>query len=131
MTRLPFLLLACALPLGACESVADPAPEAPASGLAAPTWEMAGPGGTFSLADSEGRAVVLQFGPAEDEAWVALDEAFADLDAAGALVVAAITDGDPGALRLPFATVADPNAEVALTYGYTGRPLVVVIDAEG
>ncbi|MEL6616983.1 MAG: hypothetical protein AAFQ43_14670, partial [Bacteroidota bacterium] len=26
---------------------------------------------------------------------------------------------------------ADPNAEVALTYGYTGRPQVDVIDAEG
>jgi hypothetical protein len=92
---------------------------------------MAGPGGTFSLADAAGRAVVLQFGPAAPEAWAALSDAHADLDAAGALVVGAVTDGSVGSLRLPFATVADPKGVVAETYGYTGAPLVVVIDAEG
>lgn len=92
---------------------------------------MKGPGGTFSLADAEGRAVVLQFGPADSDAWVALEEAHADLEAAGALVVGAVTEGSAASLRLPFAMVSDPDGEVAISYGFTGRPLVVVIDAEG
>ncbi len=106
-----------------------PAPETPASGLAAPTWEMSGPGGTFSLADAAGRAVVLQFGPSEPGGWAALESAHLDLEAAGALVVGAVTDG--GTVQLPFATVSDPGAEIADRYGYAGRPLVVVIDADG
>ena len=135
MTRPALLLTVAALALSAC------ADEPPAEGggedlgaemgLAAPTWSMTGPGGEFSLADAAGRAVVLQFGPADAEVWAALQNAHLDLEAAGALVVGAVTDGSPSALRLPFAAVADSGAVVAETYGYTGQPLVVVIDADG
>ena len=135
MTRLAPLLLAFALPLAACGggSAPEAGPEAAPTqeAFAAPSWEMDGPGGAFSLADAEGRAVVLQFAAAAPEAWGPLAEAHADLDAAGALVVGAVTEGAPGALRLPFATVADADGAVAASYGYTGAPLVVVIDAEG
>ncbi|OZC02849.1 redoxin domain-containing protein [Rubricoccus marinus] len=132
MTRSGFLLLASlSLPLAACTDADTPTPEASASGLAAPTWVMTGPGGTFSLADAAGRPVVLQFGPSDDGTWDGLREAHLDLEAAGALVVGAVTDEHVGSLRLPFATVADPGAEIAELYGYAGRPLVVVIDAEG
>lgn len=92
---------------------------------------MKGPGGTFSLADAKGRPVILQFGPANAEVWAALEDAHLDLEAAGALVVGAVTEGSPSSLRLPFATVADSGAVVASSYGYTGKPLVVVIDADG
>ena len=118
------------LPLAGCAEQ-EAASDAPASGLAAPTWEMTGPGGEFSLADAAGRPVVLQFGTDDPETWRALEEAHLDLEAAGAIVVGAVTEGSPVGLHLPFATVADPDAAVAETYGYTGRPLVVVIDAEG
>lgn len=126
----PLLPLVVLLAVSAC-GVEPEAPAAPASGLAAPTWVMTGPGGQFSLADAAGRPVVLQFGPAEAEAWNALEEAHADLEAAGALVVGAVTEGSPSSVRLPFAAVSDPEGVVAETYGYTGTPLVVVIDAEG
>lgn len=92
---------------------------------------MTGPGGQFSLADAAGRPVVLQFGPADEAAWEALEEAHEDLQAAGALVVGAVTEGSPSSLRLPFAAVSDSGAVVARSYGYDGQPLVVVIDAEG
>lgn len=126
----PALLIACLLPIAACEQEPSPQP-APPVGLEAPSWTLSGPGGTFSLADAAGRPVVLQFGPSAPEAWTALEAAHEDLEAAGALVVGAVVEGAPTALRLPFATVSDSGAVVAERYGYTGTPLVVVIDAEG
>ena len=101
------------------------------TGLAAPSWSMTGPGGAFSLADAAGRPVVLQFGSSAPGAWSALEQAHPDLEAAGALVVGAVTEGALSALRLPFATVSDSGAAVASIYGYSGQPLVVVIDANG
>ena len=134
MTRPGLLLTLAALALAACadEPPAERVEEVGAEmGLAAPTWSMTGPGGTFSLADASGRAVVLQFGPSEAGVWTALRDAHLDLEAAGALVVGAVTNGSPTSLQLPFAAVSDSGGVVAETYGYTGQPLVVVIDADG
>lgn len=116
--------------LAACGET-PPEPIAAATGLAAPAWVMTGPGGEFSLEDASGRPVVLQFGAADADAWAALEAAQPDLEAAGALVVGAVTEGALSSLRLPFAAVADSGGVIAQTYGYIGQPLVVVIDAEG
>jgi len=96
----------------------------------APDVSFDGPRGTFRLADERGRPVVLQFAPADSvEAWAVLAEAYAHLEAVGALVVGVATSGD--APESPFDVGRDPGAEAAEAFGYDGRPLAVVVDAGG
>ncbi len=96
----------------------------------APDVAFDSPDGPFRLADERGRPVVLQFAPADSvEAWAVLAEAYAQLEAVGALVVGVATSGD--APESPFAVGLDPGAQAAEAFGYDGRPLAVVVDAGG
>ncbi len=135
----PARLLAVALSLGALSFVAvgvafrpDAAPAMPAveAPTPAPDVTIAGARGPFRLADARGRTVVLQFAPADSvEAWAALAEAHADFVAVGAVVLGVATRGD--APESPFAVASDPGARAAEAFGYTGRPLAVVVDGAG
>lgn len=102
---------------------------APALGPA-PDVAFDGPDGRFRLADERGRPVVLQFAPADSvEAWAVLAEAYAHLEAVGAVVLGVATSGD--APESPYAVGHDPGAHAAEAFGYDGRPLAVVVDAGG
>ena len=97
-----------------------PVAEAPfvAERRAAPAVVLPTAEGPVDLAGLVGRPVVLQFAPAEaTDAWAALGDALADLEAAGATVVAV--------------TVGGAEAEAAAAFGYAGAPLAVVVDSEG
>lgn len=109
---------------------APPVAEAPDAPTLAPDVTIAGARGPFRLADEIGRTVVLQFAPADSvEAWAALAEAHAHFEAAGAVVLGVATRGI--APESPFAVGQDPDARAAAAFGYTGRPLAVVVDALG
>jgi peroxiredoxin len=96
----------------------------------APDVAFDGPDGRFRLADERGHPVVLQFAPADSlEAWAVLAEAYAHLEAVGAVVLGVATAGD--APESPFAVGHDPGAHAAEAFGYDGRPLTVVVDATG
>ena len=85
----------------------------PAPAVVLPTAD-----GPVDLASLAGRPVVLQFASATDaDAWAALADALADLEASGATVLAV--------------TVADEAEDAARAFGYRGRPLAVVVDGEG
>lgn len=114
------LLLAALLPLAACGT--EPAPDPLAA--VEPAWEAAPrvtlptADGPVDLAALAGRPVVLQFAEAGDaDAWAALADALADLEAAGAAVLAVTVDG--------------AEDEAAEAFGYAGDPLAVVVDGEG
>ena len=105
--------------LAACapEPAPEPAPPpshgwAPAPHVAVPTAD-----GPVDLTTLAGSPVVIQFAPAGDAAWAALDDALQDLEAAGATVLAVTVDG--------------AEAEAAAAFGYAGVPLAVVVDGEG
>ena len=135
----PARLLLAALALGAFSFAAvavalrpDAAPMAvtPQEPTPAPDVTIAGQRGPFRLADARGHAVVLQFAPADSvEAWAALAEAHAHFEAAGAVVLGVSTHGD--APESPFDVGQDLGARAAAAFGYTGRPLAVVVDAAG
>ncbi len=122
MTRRRPFLLAALLPLAACGT--DPAPDAASLAAVAPAWEPAPrvtlptADGPVDLATLAGRPVVLHFAEAGDaDAWAALADALADLEAAGAAVLAVTVDGAEG--------------QAAEAFGYAGDPLAVVVDGEG
>ncbi len=105
-------------------------PDAVPSTGPAPDVAFDGPDGRFRLADERGRPVVLQFAPADSvEAWAVLAEAYAHLEAVGAVVLGVATSGD--APESPYAVGHDPGAHAAEAFGYDGRPLTVVVDAGG
>lgn len=118
--RLRLLPLLVALVLAGCQpEVQEPKvygggvvrPVAPA--VALPT--EAGP---VHLSTLRGTPVVVQFAAAADaDAWAALADAAADLEASGAVVLAVQTDG--------------AGAAAAEAFGYAGLPLAVVVDGEG
>lgn len=111
-------------------ALAGCADSAPPVGGPAPDTRIESEGKRFHLADARGQAVVMQFAPADSvEAWAVLAGAAADLTAEGALVVGISTDGAPP--TSPFQTATDAGGRAAAAYGYTGRPLAVVIDAAG
>lgn len=110
------------LALSACEV---PAPVAGTSSAAAtPTRERAPrvavptANGPVDLEAFAGSPVVLHFAQADDlDAWAALDDCLADLEAAGATVLTVTVDG--------------AEAEAAKAFGYTGASMTVVVDGEG
>ena len=99
-------------------AVAACAPEpAPASGPA-PQVVVPTADGPVDLTAYQGRPVVIQFAPADDQvAWAALADALGDLEAAGATVLSVTVDG--------------AETEAAEAFGYRGVPLAVVVDGEG
>ena len=126
----PALLVAAALALGgAASGCADAPADAPAGGAVgrveavaayggAPDVTLPSADGPVSLAALAGRPVVVHLAAlGETAAWAALDEAAADLEASGAVVVAVVVEEAP------------PEGLDAL--GYEGAPLVVVLDGEG
>lgn len=109
---------------------AVPVATAPPVPVPAPDVTIAGARGPFRLADERGRPVVLQFAPADSvEAWAALAEAYAHFEAVGAVVLGVTTRG--AAPESPFAVGQDLDAAAAEAFGYTGRPLAVIVDATG
>lgn len=119
------LLLAALLTLAACgpEPPAEPPagaaePVARAEQTRAPAVVLPTAEGPVDLAALVGRPVVLHFAPAgDDAAWAVLAGALADLEAAGATVVAVAVGG--------------AEAEAARAFGYEGAALAVVVDGEG
>lgn len=116
-TALLPVVLAVAL-VGCRDAAQDPSPTEVAVRIEAPGGVVHTESGPVSLASLHGTPVVLQFAEADDaDAWAALADAAADLEASGAVVLTVETDGD--------------GAETAEAFGYEGRPLVVVVDGEG
>ncbi len=115
----PALWLGAVLVLGACATDApEPAPVVQATREAAPAVVLPTAEGPVDLTSLAGHPIVLQFAQADDaEAWTALADALADLEAAGASVVAVRVDG--------------AQSQAARAFGYTGVPLAVVVDGEG
>lgn len=119
------LLLAALLPLAACGAEPTAAPPAEAAAPAvrsertrAPSVILPTAEGPVDLAALVGRPVVVHFAPPDDDAAEAvLADALADLEAAGATVVAV--------------TVGDAEAEAARAFGYEGAALAIVVDGEG
>lgn len=132
-TPRPALALLLAAALGGCQAAAhDPAADAAPDDLAtdapalvgapgrtaAPDVDVVTEEGPAPLAGLRGRTVVLFFAPPGDAAAAAvLDDARDDLTASGALVLAEAVGPRPSA--------------AAEAFGYSGRPLAVVVDAEG
>ena len=113
MTRLA-LLLSALVALPACGPSSADAPVREA----APSVTLLTADGPVDLASLVGRPVVLHFATADDDdAWASLADALADLEAAGAAVVAVTVDG------------AEDKA--ARAFGYDGTALAVVVDGEG
>ena len=126
----PALLLVAALALGGAaagcadvtggesEGGAVERIEAVATHGGAPAVTLESTEGPVSLAALHGRPVVVHLAdPAAAAAWAAFEDAAADLEASGAVVVAV--------------PVADPRAEGPAALGYDGSPLAVVVDGEG
>jgi len=110
-------LLLLALGLAACTDRQPDTIPAPTRTLA-PEVVLPTADGPIDLATLAGRPVLLQFAQADDaEAWAALADAFDDLQAAGATVVAVTVDGKEDA--------------AAEAFGYDGAPLAVIVDGEG
>ena len=115
-------LLVLAAVLAAC---GDAPPGLPAGAVesavrareAAPDVAVLTDAGPAPLAGYRGRTVVLLLAPPGHDAWAALDEARADLEASGAVVLA-----EP---------VGQALTEAARALGYAGAPLAVVVDGEG
>ena len=119
LSRLRLLASLGLLGLAACAPEPAPAdPAAPAARESAPAVVVPTADGPVDLAALAGHPVVLQFAEAGDaDAWAALGDALADLEAAGATVIAVTVDG--------------AQADAAAAFGYTGAPLAVVVDGEG
>ena len=116
MTRLA-LLLSALVAFPACGPASPPEADGPTR-EAAPRVTLPTADGPVDLASLVGRPVVLHFATADDDdAWASLADALADLEAAGAAVVAVTVDG------------AEDKA--ARAFGYDGTALAVVVDGEG
>ena len=124
----PALLVTAAFALGGAAAGCADAPategdpvgrvEAVTTYGGAPAVTLESTEGPVSLAALYGRPVVVHLAdPAAAGAWAALEEATADLEASGAVVVAV--------------PVADASAEGPAALGYDGAPLALVVDGEG
>lgn len=114
-----FVLLALVVGVAGCASDSTPSASAEVSTerLPAPHVAVQTNEGPVELSTLQGRPVVIQFAPSDDtQAWAALADALADLEAAGATVLSVTVDG---------------AEEQARAFGYDGVPLAVVVDGEG
>lgn len=122
-TPRPLLFLSLAAVLGGCGVDAADVPTADArvgapARTPAPAVTVRTDAGAVPLASYAGQTVVLLFATASaHDAWAALEEARADLEVSGAVVLADTVDGRPSA--------------TARAFGYDGAPLAVVVDGEG
>ena len=133
--RLPLVLLAVGFALGACGKAvdtpqvsvetADAVPEIDRD-LVLPTAEE-----RVRLADHRGDVLVFQVASAGDaDAWSALDDAYPDLAAEGATVMAIVMDGRRDEAS-PYPVRHAENHDWARSMGYEGAPMAVVIGPAG